>query len=102
MFIIQATRKHLHFSDKASLPQNGSKKACSKFYEYQSCGLYYKPITIVNVKSSIVNKIETSLIDKARVVIYDQHMFIVRATGSCLNSNAQFNITKTGLYLLNM
>ena len=50
----------------------------SKFY--QSCGLYYQPITIVNDDSSIINKLETSLIDNARVIIYDRHMFIVQAT----------------------
>jgi hypothetical protein len=44
-------------------------------------GLYYKPITIVNDNSSIVNKLETSLIDAARVVIYNRHMYIVQATG---------------------
>jgi len=43
--------------------------------------LYYKPIMIVNDDSSIVNKLETSLTDDARVVIYDRHMFIVQATG---------------------
>jgi hypothetical protein len=31
--------------------------------------------------TSIVNKFETSLIDDARVVIYDRHMFIVLAPG---------------------
>jgi hypothetical protein len=45
------------------------------------CGLYYNPITIINDDSSIINKLETSLIDDARVVIYDRHMFIVQATG---------------------
>jgi hypothetical protein len=44
------------------------------------CSLFYKPITIVNDDSSIVNKLETSLIDDARVVIYKHHMFIVQAT----------------------
>ncbi len=43
-------------------------------------GLYYKPITIVNDDSSIVNKLETSLTIDARVVIYDHHMFIVEAS----------------------
>ncbi len=43
-------------------------------------GLYYKPITIKNDDSSIVNKLETSLTDDARVIIYDHHMFIVQAT----------------------
>jgi hypothetical protein len=40
-------------------------------------GLYYKPITIVSDDSRVVNKIETSLTDDARVVVYDYHMFIV-------------------------
>jgi len=31
--------------------------------------------------TSIVNKLETSLIDDARVVINDGHMFIVQAAG---------------------
>ncbi len=37
---------------------------------------------IINDDSSVVNKLETSLIDDARVIIYDHHMFIVQATGS--------------------
>jgi hypothetical protein len=41
--------------------------------------LYYKPITIVNDDSNIVNKLETSLIDDARVIIHDCQMFIVQA-----------------------
>ncbi len=52
-----------------------------KFYAIDSCGMYYKPIMIVNDNSSVANKLETSLIDDARVVIYDRHMFIVQATG---------------------
>ncbi len=40
-------------------------------------GLYYKPMMIVNVDSRVVNKLEASLNDDARVVIYDCHMFIV-------------------------
>jgi hypothetical protein len=43
--------------------------------------LYYKPITIVNDDSSIINYLETSLIDGARVVIYDHLMFIVQTPG---------------------
>jgi hypothetical protein len=46
-----------------------------------SCGLYYKPMTIVNDDSRVVNKLETPLTDDARVVIHDRHMFIVLATG---------------------
>ncbi len=44
-------------------------------------GLYYKPMTIVNDDSRVVNKLEASLTDDARVVISDCHMFIVQATG---------------------
>ncbi len=40
---------------------------------------------IVNDDSSIVNKLETSLIDDARVIIYDRHMFIVEATALMLS-----------------
>ncbi len=36
---------------------------------------------IVNDDSRVVNKLETSLTDDARVVIYDSHVFIVQATG---------------------
>ena len=35
---------------------------------------------IVNDDSSIVNKLETLLIDDTRVIIYDCNMFIVEAT----------------------
>jgi hypothetical protein len=37
-------------------------------------------MTIINDDSRVVNKLETSLTDDARVVIYDCHMFIVQAT----------------------
>jgi hypothetical protein len=46
-----------------------------------SSSLYYKPMMIVNDDSRVVIKLETSLTDKAEVVIYDRHMFIVQATG---------------------
>jgi hypothetical protein len=42
--------------------------------------LYYKPMTIVNDDSRVVNKLEAALTDNARVVIYDRQMFIVQAT----------------------
>jgi hypothetical protein len=46
-------------------------------------------MTIVNDDSRVVNKLETSLTDDARVVIYDHHVFIVQATSSnCLVLNA--------------
>ncbi len=44
------------------------------------CGLYYKPMTIVNDDFRVINKLETSLTDDSRVVIYDRHVFIVQAT----------------------
>jgi len=46
-----------------------------------TCGLYYKHITIINDDSSVISKWHLSLIDDARVVIYDRSMFIIQATG---------------------
>jgi hypothetical protein len=43
--------------------------------------MYYKDITIVNDVSSIVNKFGASLTDAYRVIIYNQHMIIVKASG---------------------
>jgi hypothetical protein len=37
---------------------------------------------IVNDDSRVINKLETSLTDNARVIIYDRHMFIVQTTES--------------------
>jgi hypothetical protein len=37
-------------------------------------------MTIVKDDSRVINKLEASLTDDARVVIYDHHMFIVQAT----------------------
>ncbi len=51
-------------------------------FTYPICGLYYKPITIINAYSSVIYKLQTSLTDDARVVIYDRHMFLVQATES--------------------
>ncbi len=45
--------------------------------DFLACGLYYKLMTIVNADP----RVEASLTDDARVVIYDCHMFIVQATG---------------------
>ncbi len=47
---------------------------------FVTSGLYYKPMTIINDKSRVVNKLDSSLTDNARVVIYDHHMFIVQVT----------------------
>ncbi len=35
---------------------------------------------IVNDGSSIINKLEASLIDDIKVIIYNRHMFIVQST----------------------
>ncbi len=37
-------------------------------------------MTIINDDSRVINKLEASLTDDARVIIYDCHMFIVQAT----------------------
>jgi len=38
-------------------------------------------MSIVNDDACVVNKLEASLADDARVIIYDRHMLIVQATG---------------------
>ncbi len=43
--------------------------------------LYCKPMTIVKDNSRVINKLEASLTDDARVVIYNHHMSIVQAKG---------------------
>ncbi len=50
------------------------------FKEMKFSGLYYKPLTIVNNDSRVINKLEASHTDNERVIIYDRHMFIVPAT----------------------
>jgi hypothetical protein len=39
---------------------------------------------IANDDSGVITKLETSLTDDARAVIYDRHMFIVQATNGKL------------------
>jgi hypothetical protein len=51
------------------------------FYSTGPCPLYYKPMMIVNVDSRVINKLEVSLTDDARVIIYDRHMLIAQAIG---------------------
>ncbi len=58
--------------------------------EYNTSGLYYKHMTLINYTSSIVNKLEALLTDDARVIIYDRHVFIVQATGKPLAIVKQF------------
>ncbi len=53
-------------------------------------GLYYKSLTIVNDNSRVVNKLEASLTDDTRVIIYDHQMFLVEATGE-RNSKKKFS-----------
>ncbi len=36
---------------------------------------------IINDDSRVVKKLETSLTDNARLIIYNRHMFIIQATG---------------------
>jgi hypothetical protein len=50
-----------------------------KAHNSRTRGLYYKHVAIVNYAFSGVNKLKASLNDNARVVIYDQLMFIVQA-----------------------
>jgi hypothetical protein len=42
-------------------------------------------MTIIDDDSRVVNKLEASLTDNARVIIYDRHMFIVQTTGLIFN-----------------
>jgi hypothetical protein len=39
---------------------------------------------IVNDYSRVINRLEASLTDDARVIIYDRHMFIVQATACAM------------------
>jgi hypothetical protein len=45
---------------------------------------------IVNDNSRDINKLEASLTDDARVVIYNRHMFIVQATDAYMSLNGCF------------
>ncbi len=66
-------------------------------------------MTIVNDNARIVNKLDASLTDDTRVVIYDRQMFIVQATGLLLKIFLQLTstlqlftkmLTKVGVSLL--
>jgi hypothetical protein len=54
-----------------------------------NCGRYYKPLMIVNDDSRVINNLEASLTDDARVVTYDCHMLIVQDTG-CFHTFTNF------------
>jgi nanoRNase/pAp phosphatase (c-di-AMP/oligoRNAs hydrolase) len=55
--------------------------------------LYYKLMTIINDNSRVINKLEASLTDDARVIIYDHHMFIVQATGTLTEREGSVQLT---------
>jgi hypothetical protein len=63
-----------------------NEKGISRSSKLGTCGLYYKPMMIVNNDARIVNKLDASLTDDAKVIIYDCHMFIVQATGVILTT----------------
>jgi hypothetical protein len=44
-------------------------------------------MTIVNNDSRVINKLEASLTDNDRVIIYDRHMFIVQATDLIMSTS---------------
>ncbi len=46
---------------------------------------------IINDDSRVVNKLEASLTDDARVIIYHLHMFIVQATDVLIGQKIFFN-----------
>jgi hypothetical protein len=48
-------------------------------------------MTIVNDDSRVVNKLEASLTDDTRVIIYDRHRFIIQATGVITKSGVITN-----------
>ncbi len=62
-------------------------------------------MTNVNDNSRVITKLETSLTDDARVVIYDRHMFIVQATNYfliiCSMTNSTQNNLITGIQVKN-
>ncbi len=43
-------------------------------------------MTVVNEDSRVITKLETSLTDNARVLIYDRHMFIAQATAGLMQN----------------
>ncbi len=52
---------------------------CFAIFGGFTSGLYYKPMTIINDNARVINMLEASLTDDARVIVYDHHMFIVQA-----------------------
>jgi hypothetical protein len=64
-----------------------------RFYNIDTCGLYYKLMLIINDESRVINKLEASLTDYARVIIHNCHMFIVQATGGQSFKTTYFFVT---------
>jgi hypothetical protein len=48
----------------------------------------------------VINKLETSLTDDARVIIYDHHMFIVQAIGTGGRGNVDLGANVINLFTL--
>jgi hypothetical protein len=65
-----------------------------KDYGPDTRGMNYKPMTIVNDDSRVVNKLDAPHTDAARVIIYNRHMFIVQATAASTIKNYGFIIMK--------
>jgi hypothetical protein len=62
------------------LYKNNTLHTITVSFNFFTSGLNYKPMTIIKDDSRVITKLETSLTDDARVIIYDRHMFIVQAT----------------------
>jgi hypothetical protein len=81
--LCQRQRKKLYNIDlwpSPSAPQQQRHLGIFAIKLFRTSGLYYKPMMIVNDDSRVITKLENSLTDNARVIIYDRHMFIVQAT----------------------
>jgi hypothetical protein len=60
---------------------------------------YYKHMMIINDDSSVVIKWSFKLIDVARCITYDHHMFIVQATEMSWFDKLSSLLLKSGNYL---
>jgi len=50
------------------------------YFKFDTGGLYYKQMMIVNNNPSIISQWISKFIDDARVVIYNRNMFIILTT----------------------
>ncbi len=62
--------KYVMLELQVSLNKLISSNKCLPQFQHITCGLYYKPMTIVNDNSRVVYKLEALLTDDARVIIY--------------------------------